>query len=138
MGANVMRSVIDTNILIYYLAEDIDEKVYANIEQYLQESFQISVISRIELLGWQQGGDEWLTIAEKFLSNIVSGEYKSRKAGSNSIFTLDLIVIELHVTLDTTTSMHSPKTGPSLSLNKQESDSLISELLIQFNIYSLP
>jgi len=71
MGANVMRSVIDTNILIYYLAEDIDEKVYANIEQYLQESFQISVISRIELLGWQQGGDEWLTIAEKFLSSAV-------------------------------------------------------------------
>lgn len=66
-----MRSVIDTNILIYYLAEDIDEKVYANIEQYLQESFQISVISRIELLGWQQGGDEWLTIAEKFLSSAV-------------------------------------------------------------------
>lgn len=66
-----MRSVIDTNILIYYLAEDLDETVYAIIEQYLQESFQVSVISRIELLGWQQGGEEWLTNAEKFLSSAV-------------------------------------------------------------------
>ena len=69
MGENVMRCVIDTNILIYYLAEDLDETVYSSIEQCLNESFQISVISKIELLGWNQGGEEWITAAERFLSS---------------------------------------------------------------------
>ena len=45
--------LIDTNILIYYLAGSLAPEEKPVIDKILQESFNISIITRIELLGWK-------------------------------------------------------------------------------------
>jgi predicted nucleic acid-binding protein len=52
--------LIDTNILIYYLAGAIPDDERPVIDRILQESFNISIITRIELLGWKDHTPEGL------------------------------------------------------------------------------
>jgi hypothetical protein len=47
----ITAHLIDTNILIYFLAGAIPDDEKPVIEHFLQESFNISIITRIELLG---------------------------------------------------------------------------------------
>ena len=45
--------LIDTNILIYYLNNDIPDEKIAQLESIFETSFNISTISKIETLGWK-------------------------------------------------------------------------------------
>lgn len=59
--------LIDTNILIYYLAGAIPDDERPEIDRILQESFNISIITRIELLGWKDHSPEGLAKARSLL-----------------------------------------------------------------------
>ncbi len=45
--------LIDTNILIYYLDGRIPESAYEKVSKIIECSLNISTITKIELLGWQ-------------------------------------------------------------------------------------
>ncbi|MDK2916855.1 MAG: hypothetical protein PWR25_1412, partial [Euryarchaeota archaeon] len=47
------RYLLDTNILIYYLADAIPPERVGEIEDMLTSSFRISIITKIEFLGWK-------------------------------------------------------------------------------------
>jgi len=57
--------LLDTNILIYYLAGAIPDDERSFIERVILESFNISIITRIELLGWRGHTPEGLEKAKK-------------------------------------------------------------------------
>ena len=59
--------LIDTNILIYYLAGAIPDEEKPAIDRILQESFNISIITRIELLGWKDHTPDGLAQARHLL-----------------------------------------------------------------------
>jgi Predicted nucleic acid-binding protein, contains PIN domain len=59
--------LIDTNILIYYLAGALVPEEKPTIDTILQESFNISIITRIELLGWKGHTPEGLVKAGQLL-----------------------------------------------------------------------
>ena len=59
--------LIDTNILIYYLAGSLEPEEKPIIDKILQESFNISIITRIELLGWKGHSPEGLIKARHLL-----------------------------------------------------------------------
>ncbi|MDO8841673.1 MAG: type II toxin-antitoxin system VapC family toxin [Methanocalculus sp.] len=59
--------LIDTNILIYYLAGALQDEERSFIERVILESFNISIITRIELLGWKGHTHEGLEKAKKLL-----------------------------------------------------------------------
>jgi len=46
--------VIDTNILIYYLNEQLPEAVKTQVDNAILSGCTISIITRIEVLGWQR------------------------------------------------------------------------------------
>lgn len=47
-----MKYLLDTNILIYYFNGEMDGIVKNKVSEILRESFQISVISKMEFLGF--------------------------------------------------------------------------------------
>ncbi|MCK0507184.1 type II toxin-antitoxin system VapC family toxin [Aromatoleum anaerobium] len=53
-----MSCVVDTNLLIYFLADAVDESVLQRIEQALRDQARISVITRMEVLGWRGHTDD--------------------------------------------------------------------------------
>ena len=59
--------LLDTNILIYYLAGDIPKKELVKIKNILNKSFNISIITKIELLGWNKHSPEGYKLAEEFI-----------------------------------------------------------------------
>jgi len=59
--------LIDTNILIYYLAGALSPEEKPIVDKILRESFNISVITRIELLGWNGHTPEGLVKARQLL-----------------------------------------------------------------------
>jgi predicted nucleic acid-binding protein len=59
--------LIDTNILIYYLTGSLEPEEKPTIDKILQESFNISIITRIELLGWKGHSPEGLIKARHLL-----------------------------------------------------------------------
>ena len=59
--------LIDTNILIYYLAGSLEPEEKPTIDRILEESFSISIITRIELLGWKGHSPEGLIKARHLL-----------------------------------------------------------------------
>lgn len=63
----MMSYLIDTNILIYYLAGAIPADEKPVIDRILRESFNISIITRIELLGWKDHTPEGLKCARQLL-----------------------------------------------------------------------
>lgn len=60
--------LIDTNILIYYMADDLPKKEISHIEDIIKNWFNISIITKIEFLGWDKHTKEGYRSALKFLS----------------------------------------------------------------------
>ena len=60
--------VIDTNILIYYLNQQLPESVKAAVDEHILSGSTISIITRIEVLGWQGHTEQSLLAAKAFLS----------------------------------------------------------------------
>jgi hypothetical protein len=54
MEPGMKRCPLDTNILIYYLADAIPPGRPGEIETMLTSSFRISIITKIEFLGWKK------------------------------------------------------------------------------------
>lgn len=57
----------DTNILIYYFNGDLPIPVKNRVEAVFEESFQISIITKIEFLGWRKHTTQTFEIAKRFL-----------------------------------------------------------------------
>jgi len=61
------KYLIDTNILIYYFADAIPHKEVTIVEEIFKESFGISIITKIEFLGWGKHTKEGYEKAKEFL-----------------------------------------------------------------------
>jgi predicted nucleic acid-binding protein len=61
------KYLIDTNILIYYFADTIPQKEITMIEEIFKTSFGISIITKIEFLGWGKHTKEGYEKAKEFL-----------------------------------------------------------------------
>lgn len=57
MGENVNRFLIDTNILIMYLNGEADLDTRKKIELIIAKSFNLSIISKLEFLGFRGYSD---------------------------------------------------------------------------------
>jgi len=68
MGEIIMY-LIDTNILIYYFNDNIPVEQNGKIENILNNSFNISLITKIEFLGFPRHTDNSFKRAEEFLSH---------------------------------------------------------------------
>ncbi|NMG43897.1 PIN domain-containing protein [Aromatoleum toluvorans] len=53
-----MSCVVDTNVLIYFLGATADVEVLDRIEHALRDQARVSVITRMEILGWRGHTDE--------------------------------------------------------------------------------
>jgi predicted nucleic acid-binding protein len=67
MDKNLKGFLLDTNILIYHLKGDIPEREIEKIEGILKRSFIISVITKIEFLGWRKHTVDGFLKAQEFL-----------------------------------------------------------------------
>jgi predicted nucleic acid-binding protein len=63
------RFLIDTNILIYVLTQSLSDQLTEKMNKIFQDSFIISVINKIEFLGWKEASPEEYQQAIDFLSN---------------------------------------------------------------------
>jgi toxin FitB len=63
------KYLIDTNILIYYLSGDIPESQLSKINKILENSFCISTITKIEILGWHKIPQTEKRRIENFIGN---------------------------------------------------------------------
>lgn len=63
------KFLVDTNIIIYYLDNKIPEKEIEKIENIFRNSFNISTITKIELLGWHKIDENDKIKLESFLNN---------------------------------------------------------------------
>ncbi len=60
--------LIDTNILIYYLADAIPKEELPKVEEILRESFNVSIITKMEFLGWKGHTLEGFEKSREFIS----------------------------------------------------------------------
>lgn len=67
MDKNLKGYLLDTNILIYHLKGDIPEREIEKLEGILKRSFIISVITKIEFLGWRKHTVDGFLKAHEFL-----------------------------------------------------------------------
>jgi toxin FitB len=67
MDENLKGYLLDTNILIYHLKGDIPVREIEKLEDILKRSFIISVITKIEFLGWRKHTVDGFLKAQKFL-----------------------------------------------------------------------
>ena len=65
-----MSCVVDTNILIYFLGAATDTRVLERIERALRDHARISVITRMEILGWRGHTDESRSSARFLLDQL--------------------------------------------------------------------
>ncbi len=68
MGEEVMY-LIDTNVLIYYTNASIPDNFRSEMDRILKESFQISIITKLEYLGWRGFDSVSFTKAEQFVEH---------------------------------------------------------------------
>lgn len=61
------KYLIDTNILIYYTCGFIPQNMTEKLDEILESSFYISIITKIEYLGWKKFNEEQFEIAVKFI-----------------------------------------------------------------------
>jgi predicted nucleic acid-binding protein len=66
MGKNCL---IDANIIIHFLNGDIPSEVYEEVSSIFIQSFNISIITKIEFLEWSGFSPEKYDEAKKFLNN---------------------------------------------------------------------
>jgi predicted nucleic acid-binding protein len=59
--------LIDTNILIYHFANHIPVNAQETIDKLFKNHFNVSVIAKIEFLGWKNFNDKQLKKAKEFL-----------------------------------------------------------------------
>ena len=63
----IMRKyLLDTNILIYYWKGDIPDGEKDKLEEILKHSFIVSIITKIELLGWRKHTEVGFKRAKEF------------------------------------------------------------------------
>jgi len=73
--------LVDTNILIYYFADATPKKELNRIEKLFMASFNISIITKIEFLGWEKHTETEfenamiLKMLKCWKYTILSGEY---------------------------------------------------------------
>jgi len=65
------KFLIDTNIVIYYLEGKIPEKHFDKVSQIFEKSFNISTITKVEVLGWHKITQQEKTRIENFLKPVV-------------------------------------------------------------------
>ena len=70
MGPLVSGCVIDTNIFIYHLAGVLTDQAEASLADALESGSYISIITRIELLGWRKHSPDSLKAAEALLQSV--------------------------------------------------------------------
>jgi toxin FitB len=63
------RFLIDTNILIYVFAKKMSSEMAEKMGRVFQDSFVISVINKMEFLGWKEASDSEIEQARNFISN---------------------------------------------------------------------
>jgi toxin FitB len=63
------RFLIDTNVIIYYLNDEIPANHESALLEIFQNSFNISTITHIEVLGWHLLDDDKRAEAEEFMEN---------------------------------------------------------------------
>lgn len=61
------RYLLDTNILIYYLADAVPPERVNEIEDMLTSSFHVSIVTKIEFLGWKKHTPEGYALARDFI-----------------------------------------------------------------------
>lgn len=80
--------MIDSNILIYHFADEIPVEEQDRIKSIFKKSFNISIIAKIEFLGWKRHTESGFKEAKEFLQksrviyideNIASRTIKLRK-----------------------------------------------------------
>ncbi|OQA54410.1 MAG: PIN domain protein [Euryarchaeota archaeon ADurb.Bin294] len=59
--------LIDSNILIHILAGDLPERAYSIVREICNQSFLVSIISKIEIPGWKNGTPDGLAMARNLL-----------------------------------------------------------------------
>jgi len=64
-----MSYVFDTNILVYYLNGSFSPEEQETLDRMFKVSFQISVMSKLELLGWKGHTADSLSRAGLFLAD---------------------------------------------------------------------
>jgi predicted nucleic acid-binding protein len=62
-----IQHLIDTNILIYHFADEIPGKEQDKIKSIFKKSFNLSVVAKIEFLGWKKHTEKGFKKAEDFL-----------------------------------------------------------------------
>lgn len=62
-----IRYLIDTNILIYHFADAIPGEEQDKIKSIFKKSFNMSIISKIEFLGWKKHTKRGFNEAKEFL-----------------------------------------------------------------------
>jgi predicted nucleic acid-binding protein len=87
--------VFDTNILIYHLNDCLENSVEKLLEKAFESNSYVSVVTRIELLGWAKHTDESLNSAQELL-NILNEQPLSEE------------VVTLCIQLRQTTSLKMP------------------------------
>ena len=70
MGPLVSGCIIDTNILIYHLAGVVTDQAEVTLADALESGSYISIITRIELLGWRKHSPDSLKAAEALLQSV--------------------------------------------------------------------
>ncbi|MFH1761552.1 MAG: type II toxin-antitoxin system VapC family toxin [bacterium] len=63
-----MKTVLDSNIVLYYLNAALDKKVRQFVDQTVLEGTSISIITRIEVLGFQGHTDNKYKVAKELLN----------------------------------------------------------------------
>ena len=69
MDEDLKDYLLDTNILIYYWKGEIPLSEIINIDEILKRSLTISIITKIELLGWRSHTPEGFIKAKEFLGH---------------------------------------------------------------------
>jgi len=64
------QRVFDSNMLIYYLNASLSQSARQQVDEAIETGAFISVMTRIEVLGWHKHSDESLSSAEELLSNL--------------------------------------------------------------------
>jgi hypothetical protein len=62
------KYLIDTNILIYYLNDSIPKEEVSKLEKIFELSFNISILTKIEFLGWKYHTEEGFKKSKDFIS----------------------------------------------------------------------